>query len=89
MSSTLLQSHLEVFNGCQSMQEFGEVFIEALPQHIGKLKIPGRTLIDNHRREPVMAQVTQTDDIQNAMLEENDMTCCRYPKCRPDVLHGF
>jgi hypothetical protein len=69
MNSTLFQSHFEVFNGCQSMQKFGEVFIEALPQHIGQLKIPGRTLIDSHRREPVMAQVTQTDDIQNAMLE--------------------
>lgn len=69
MSSTLLQSRFEAFNGNQSMQEFGEIFIEALPQHIGKLKIPGRTLIDSHRREPVMAKVTHADQLQHMMLE--------------------
>ena len=68
MSSTLLQSPFEV-SDYQSMQEFGEIFIGALPKHIGSLKIPGRALFNGHRREPVLAQVTQMVEIQNVMLE--------------------
>lgn len=52
-----------------SMQEFGEAFIEALPKHIRSLKIPGRIIFENHRREPVSAQVLKISEIQDALLE--------------------
>lgn len=69
MNSTSLHTRFEILDDRLSMHEFGKVFIDALPKHIRNLKIPGRTLFEQHRREPIIAKVTQIDDIQNAMLE--------------------
>ncbi|MCO7624987.1 hypothetical protein NJC08_00985 [Pseudomonas fluorescens] len=69
MNSTMLQSRLDAFDSYRSMQEFGEVFINALPKHIKNLKIPGRVILQNQRRQPVMANVTHIADIQDSMLE--------------------
>ncbi|MGX9379221.1 hypothetical protein [Pseudomonas sp. JQ36] len=69
MNSTMLQSRLDAFDSYRSMQEFGEVFIDALPKHIKNLKIPGRVILQNQRRQPVMANVTHIADIQDSMLE--------------------
>jgi len=69
MSSASLQSHFETFKKTKSMQEFGEMFIEALPKHLENLKIPGRAIVDNLRREPLFAQVEHTAEIQNSMHE--------------------
>jgi hypothetical protein len=63
------QNRFESFEKFKSMQEFGEIFNEALPRHIGSLKIPGRMISDDLRREPVFAQVEQITEIQNAMHE--------------------
>jgi hypothetical protein len=69
MNLTLLQNRFEIFDRYKSMQEFGEIFIEALPRHIGNLKIPGRMISDDFRRAPLFAQVEQINEIQNAMHE--------------------
>jgi len=69
MSSELLQSHVEVFEQNKSMQQFGEIFIEALTRHFENLKIPGRVIFDNFQRGPLFAQVDQIAEIQNAMRE--------------------
>lgn len=69
MNSTMLQSRVDAFNSYRSMQEFGEAFIDALPKHIRNLKIPGRVILQNQRRQPVLANVTHIPDIQDAMLE--------------------
>lgn len=68
MNSASKQRHLDTFES-KSMQELGEVFIEALPRHIRNLKIPGRTIFENHRREAVSAHIVQTSELQDAMLE--------------------
>lgn len=69
MNSTMLQSRLDSFDCYKSMQEFGDVFIDALPKHIGNLKIPGRVILQNHRRQPVLANVAHVSDIQDSMRE--------------------
>ncbi|MHC8366092.1 hypothetical protein ACYZT9_09480 [Pseudomonas sp. ZT5P21] len=69
MRSASLQSRFEKVATNKSMQEFGKMFIEALPRHLGNLKIPGRTIVESLRREPLFAQVEQTAEIQNAMHE--------------------
>lgn len=69
MSPTSLQSHFEIFEQDKSMQQFGEIFIEALTRHLGNLKIPGRAIFDNFRRGALFAQVDQIAEIQNAMHE--------------------
>ncbi|MCV2220131.1 hypothetical protein [Pseudomonas mercuritolerans] len=68
MSSASPQSRLEPLEH-KSMQEFGETFIQALPKHIRNLKIPGRTLEENQRRQPLLACVGNVAEIQDAMLE--------------------
>ncbi len=69
MSATSSQRRFDTLDSYQSMQAFGEVFIEAMPRHLGTLKIPGRALFEGHRRAPVFANVLQTADIQEAMRE--------------------
>ncbi|PSS59308.1 hypothetical protein C6382_01390 [Pseudomonas sp. BBP2017] len=51
------------------MQEFGEVFIEALPKHLESLKMPGRLMKDNFRSPPLHAQVEHVTELQGAMRE--------------------
>jgi hypothetical protein len=68
MSSASPQIRFETLEKI-SMQKFGEAFIEALPKHIRSLKIPGRIISENHRREPVSAQVLKTAETQDALLE--------------------
>ncbi|MBD0684757.1 MULTISPECIES: hypothetical protein [unclassified Pseudomonas] len=68
MNSASKQRHLDTFES-KSMQELGEVFIEALPKHIRNLKIPGRTIFENHHREALPAHIVQTSDLQDVMLE--------------------
>lgn len=68
MSSASPKFFFETFEK-KSMQEFGETFIEALPKHIRSLKIPGRIIFENHRREPVSAQLLKIPETQNALLE--------------------
>ena len=72
MSSASLQSRFEMIEPNKPMQELGEIFIEALPRHLGNLKIPGRAIVDSLRREPLFAQVEQTAEIQNAMHDVLD-----------------
>ncbi|WP_397452075.1 hypothetical protein [Pseudomonas sp. NA-150] len=69
MNSASLQSYFEILEKNKSMQEFGEVFIEALPKHLGNLKIPGRAILENLRRDPRFAHVEQIGEIKNAMRE--------------------
>ncbi|WP_434561380.1 hypothetical protein [Pseudomonas sp. R1-6] len=68
MSSALSQIRFEA-NKHKYMRDFGEIFIEALPKHVKNLKIPGRAICDDHRREPIQAQITDIADLQGAMLE--------------------
>jgi len=56
----------------KSMQAFGEVFIDTLPKHVRNLKIPGRVISDDNRRQPVLAQITQVSELQNAMHDVLD-----------------
>lgn len=69
MNSTPLHRKRETSGQFSSMQLFGEAFIKAIPKHCKNLKIPGRTLLKNERRDPVLAQITQITGIQNVMLE--------------------
>ncbi|KAA0981409.1 hypothetical protein [Pseudomonas sp. ANT_J28] len=68
MNSVSPQTRYETFK-YKSMQEFGEIFIEALPKHIRNLKIPGRVIFKNDRRQPVLAHITQISELQDAMFE--------------------
>ena len=68
MNSPLLQNHFKCRQH-QSMQEFGETFVENPPKHLERLKIPGRTLLNNNRRDSVPAYITQTTEIQQTMLD--------------------
>lgn len=68
MNSASPRTRYETFN-YKSMQEFGEVFIDALPKHIRNLKIPGRVVFENDRRQPVLAHITQIAEFQDAMFE--------------------
>lgn len=68
MNPAAQQRRLDIFER-RSMQEFGEFFIEALPKHIRNLKIPGRVIFENHRREPVPAHIMQISELQDSMLE--------------------
>ncbi|WP_040065743.1 hypothetical protein [Pseudomonas batumici] len=69
MSSASLQSRFEIFEQNKSMQQFGEIFIEALTRHLRNLNIPGRAIFDNFQRGAISAQVDQIAEIQNAMRE--------------------
>ncbi|KPW98189.1 MULTISPECIES: hypothetical protein [Pseudomonas] len=68
MNSASQQRRFDIFES-KSMQEFGEFFVESLPKHIRNLKIPGRTIFENHRREPSPAHIVQISELQDAMLE--------------------
>lgn len=68
MSSASPQSRLDTFEH-KSMQEFGETFLQGLPKHIRNLKIPGRTIEENQRRQPVPACIANVAELQDAMLE--------------------
>jgi hypothetical protein len=68
MNSASPQIRYETFE-YKSMQEFGEIFIGALPKHIRNLKIPGRVIFENDRRQPILAQITQIAELQDAMFE--------------------
>ncbi|MDR6711939.1 hypothetical protein J2W83_001534 [Pseudomonas hunanensis] len=63
------QRFLKAHEDCKSMQEFGEIFVSALPSHIKALKIPGRLLEDDLRRAPFFAEVEQVSEIQRVMRE--------------------
>ena len=69
MNSASLQNHLEIFEQKKSMQQFGEIFIEALTRHLGNIKIPSRPISENFRRPPLLAQIDQIITIQNSMHE--------------------
>ena len=68
MSSASSQIRYDTFE-YKSMQEFGEIFIEALPKHVRNLKIPGRVILENDRRQPVLAHIIQISELQDAMFE--------------------
>ena len=68
MSSASSQIRYDTFE-YKSMQEFGEIFIEALPKHVRNLKIPGRVILENDRRQPVLAHIMQISELQDAMFE--------------------
>lgn len=51
------------------MQDLGDLFIEALPDHIKNLKIPGRAISEHYRRGPIVAQIDNVAELQNAMRE--------------------
>ncbi|MCF4996833.1 hypothetical protein GIW70_26135 [Pseudomonas syringae] len=68
MSSALPQVRYERVE-YKTMQEFGEIFVKALPNYIRKLKIPGRAIFNNDRRQPMSAHITHIDEIQIALSE--------------------
>ncbi|QXI17881.1 hypothetical protein [Pseudomonas hamedanensis] len=68
MNSASPQGRLDTLEH-QSMQAFGETFIQALPKHIRNLKIPGRAIEENQRRQPVLAYIGNITELQDAMLE--------------------
>lgn len=51
------------------MQHYGETFIKALPAHLKRLKLPGRAINDDLRRDPLPAQIKHTEQIQAVMHE--------------------
>ena len=51
MTSTLLKSHSSALQQHISMQQLGEAFIEALPKNISALKIPGRLITSDFRKQ--------------------------------------
>lgn len=53
----------------QSMQEFGEAFIQNLPKHIGRLRIPGRRISDDSRTNSLPAQIDGISEIQITLHE--------------------
>ncbi|SDS27225.1 hypothetical protein SAMN05216598_1062 [Pseudomonas asplenii] len=69
MNPASLQSHLGILEQKKSMQQFGEIFIEALTRHLGNIKIPSRPISENFRRPPLLAQIDQIITIQNSMHE--------------------
>lgn len=58
-----------LFSNSTSMEAFGEIFIEALPRHLERLKISGRLINDDLRSSPLHAQVEKVAEIQGAMRE--------------------
>lgn len=51
------------------MHQFGEVFIHALPKHLDRLRLPGRVISGNLRRDPSPARIEQRAVIQAVMYE--------------------
>lgn len=49
------------------MQDFGNDFVTMLPQHLSRLRIPGRAIIDRGRREPIAAVIENSTGFQNAV----------------------
>jgi len=68
-SLSVKQNLLESPKQNKSMQDFGEIFIEALPKHIGSLKIRGRIISNDIRTNPLSAQIEEIPRIQNTMHE--------------------
>ena len=69
MNSNVVKSDVVMPRHQLSMQQFGDVFVEALPRHLSALKIPGRVIMGDQRKAAVPAHVDYVTDIQLAMYE--------------------
>lgn len=69
MNSNVVKSDVVMPRHQLSMQQFGDVFIEALPRHISALKIPGRVIMGGQRKAAVPAHVDYVSAMQLAMYE--------------------
>ncbi|SFU06024.1 hypothetical protein SAMN05192562_104347 [Kosakonia arachidis] len=69
MTSLSLQCCDDISTKPSSMQELGELFIDALPEHISMLKISGRWITGDIRRSPVLAHIDHIKEIQRMMYE--------------------
>ncbi|HGH4624738.1 TPA: hypothetical protein ACJIWQ_000637 [Enterobacter hormaechei] len=69
MSSVILQKHADMPKAFSSMQELGVIFIEALPTHISKLKIPRRSITGDLRSVSAPARIDHVEELQCVMYE--------------------
>ncbi|MEJ2631709.1 MAG: hypothetical protein P8011_12020 [Acidihalobacter sp.] len=72
MNSVILQNYADVKKTPSSMQELGDVFIESLPTHISKLKIPARSITEEFRSVSTPAQIDHVEQLQGVM---HDVLC--------------
>lgn len=69
MNSVLLQNYADATKTPLSMQELGELFIESLPTHISKLKIPARSITGDFRSASATAKIDNVEQLQVVMHE--------------------
>ena len=58
---------IDMFSDKKSMQDFGSDFVSMLPEHLSRLRIPGRAISNGVRRDPVAAKIENPTGIQNAV----------------------
>jgi hypothetical protein len=69
MNSVILRNYADVPKTFSSMQELGDIFIEALPTHIARLKIPGRSITGDSRSVSAPVQIHHVEELQRIMHE--------------------
>ncbi len=69
MNSVILQNHADIPKAFSSVQELGDIFVEALPIHISKLKIFRRSITEYFRSVSAPDQIDHVEELQYVMHE--------------------